>query len=82
MALEQMRRFIFVFSALALFFATVLPTMSVNSGDAVSHYMGAMVTMDEINCPKCTMAHNKMVGCVQAICLGAAVVTDSNILVS
>ena len=77
MALKQLRRFIFAFAAVALLFATVLPSVNVNADGTGSQYMGTMAAMEDVSCPKCDKTGNEMVNCVQAMCLGAAVITDS-----
>jgi hypothetical protein len=76
MALEKMRRFVFALAAVALFLATVMPGLDMNSNQADFAPTMAMATMDSMDCPECDKSRDNMVGCVQATCLGFAVITD------
>lgn len=72
-----MRRFVFVFATVALFLATVIPSMGVSAHMANSTPTVTMAAMDGMDCPDRDISRNTMVGCMQAICMGFAVVTDS-----
>ena len=75
MALEKLRRFVFALTAVALLLATVVPGMDMNANSAGSS--PTMVGMDGMNCPDCDTSRDSMAGCVQATCLGFAVITDA-----
>lgn len=70
-----MRRFVFVFAAVALFLATVMPSMDVNANMSSAPTV-TMAAMHGMNCPGCDTSPDNMVGCMQAICIGFAVITD------
>jgi hypothetical protein len=76
MALEKMRRFVFVIAAVALFLATVMPGIGVNADMAASAPTVAMAAMDGMDCPDCDTSPDNLVGCTQAICIGFAVMAD------
>lgn len=71
-----MRCFMFVLAAVALFLATVMPTMDVSANTTGSAPTMTMAAMDGMNCPDCDTSGDNMVGCMQAICIGFAVITD------
>lgn len=77
MPLEKMRRFVFMIAAAALFLATVLPSMNVGTNMAGSAPTVTMAAMAGMDCADCDASHDNMVGCMQAICIGFAVMTDS-----
>ena len=76
MALEKMRRFIFVVTAAALFLATVMPSIDVSANATDTAPTVIMAAMDGIDCPGGDTSRDNMVGCVQAICIGFAVTTE------
>jgi hypothetical protein len=76
MALEKMRRFVFIIAAVALFLATVMPSVDVSANMAASAPTVTMAAMDGMDCPDCNTSRDNMVGCMQAICIGFAVMTD------
>lgn len=76
MALEKMRRFVFALAAVALFLATVMPGMDMNANSAGSSPTMTMAAMDGMDCPDCDTSRDKMAGCVQATCIGFALITD------
>jgi hypothetical protein len=76
MALKKMRRFVFVFAAVALFLATVMPGMDVSANMTSSAPTMTMVAMNGMDCPDCDTSPENMVGCMQATCIGFAVMTD------
>ena len=78
MVLEKMRRFLLVFAAVALFLATLLPGFGVSGSMADSPHTAIAAAMDEMNCPNCDTSQDKMAGCTQATCIGAAVIADAN----
>ena len=71
-----MRRFLLVFAAVALFLATLLPGFGVSGGMADSPHTAIAAAMDEMNCPNCDVAQDKMAGCMQATCIGSVVIAD------
>lgn len=71
-----MRRFVLVLAAVALFLATVMPGMDVSANMAGSAPTVTMAATDGMDCPDRDTSRNAMVGCVQAICMGFAVITD------
>ena len=72
MALEKMRSFVFAIAAVALFLATVLPSMDISVSMAGSAPALTMAAMDGMDCPDCNASRDKMAGCVQATCIGFA----------
>lgn len=76
MALEKMRRFVFAVAAVALFLATVLPSMDISDSVAGSAPTVNMAAMDDMDCPDCDASWDNMVGCMQGICIGFAVIAD------
>lgn len=78
MALEKMRRFVFVLAAVVLFLATVMPVMEVSATLADSPHMITMASTDGMNCPDCDTSQDSMIGCTQAICIGLAVLMDDD----
>jgi hypothetical protein len=76
MAPEKTRRFVFIIAAVALFLATVMPGMDVSASMASSAPTMSMATMDGMNCPDCDTSQDKMAGCMQATCIGFAVMND------
>ena len=73
-----MRRFVFVFAAVALFLATVLPSFDVSASMADSPHAAITTSMDGMNCPDVDTSLNKMAGCTQATCIGSAIIADGN----
>ena len=73
-----MRRFVFVFAAVALFLATVLPGFGGSIGMTDSPHTAIATAMDGMNCPDCVTSQDSIVGCTQATCIGSAVVTDGD----
>jgi hypothetical protein len=61
MALEKMRRFVFALAAVALFLATVMPGLDMNSNQADFAPTMAMATMDSMDCPECDKSRDNMV---------------------
>ena len=78
MALEKMRRFVFVFAAVALFLATVLPSFDISASMADSPHAAIATSMDGMSCSDCDTSQDKMAGCMQATCIGSAVTADDN----
>jgi hypothetical protein len=78
MALEKMRRFVFVFAAVALLLATVMPGFGVSVSMAVSPHAAIATAMDGMSCPDFETSQDKMAGCMQATCIGSAVLADGN----
>jgi hypothetical protein len=76
MVLEKMRRFLLVFAAVALFLATLLPGFGVSGSMADSPHTAIAAAMDEMNCPNCDTSQDKMTGCMQATCIGSAILAD------
>jgi hypothetical protein len=76
MALKKMRRFVFIIAAVALFLATVMPSVDVSANMAGSAPTVTMAAMDGMDCPDCDTSRDNMVGCMQAICIGFAVMAD------
>ena len=77
MASEKLRRFVFVLAAVALFLATVMPSMDMSANRAESTPTMTMAAMDGMDCPDYDASRDNMVGCMQAICIGLAVITNS-----
>lgn len=67
-----MRRFVFAVAAVALFLATVLPSMDISVSMADSAPAVAMAATDVMDCPDCVASPEMMAGCVQATCIGFA----------
>lgn len=63
----------FVLAAVALFLATVLPSMDANANMASSAPMAAM---DGMACPDCDASWDNLVGYMQATCIAFAVMTN------
>jgi hypothetical protein len=76
MALEKMRRFVVIIAAVALFLATVMPGIDISANVAGSAPTVTMAAMDGMDCPDCDTSRDNMVGCMQAICIGFAVMAD------
>jgi hypothetical protein len=76
MALEKMRRFVVVIAALALFLATAIPNFGVSASMADSPPSVIAAAVDGMNCPDLDSSQNKMAGCMQATCIGSAVIAD------
>ena len=76
MVLEKMRRFLLVFAAVALFLATLLPGFGISGSMADSPHTAIAAAMDEMNCPNCDTSQDKMAGCMQATCIGSAIIAD------
>ena len=72
-----MRRFVFIIAAVALFLATVMPSVDVSANMAASAPTVTMAAMDGMDCPACDASRDNMVGCMQAICIGLAVISNS-----
>ena len=77
MASEKMRRFVFVLAAVALFLATVMPGMSVSASMGGSAPKMTMAAMEGMDCPDCDASRDNIVGCVQATCIGLAVMANA-----
>jgi len=77
MTLGKMRRFVFALAAVALFLATVMPGMDAGASTAGSAPTTTMAAMDGMDCPDCDTSRDNMVGCMQAICIGLAVMTNA-----
>ncbi|MDP1702714.1 MAG: hypothetical protein Q8L53_17390 [Aestuariivirga sp.] len=78
--MEKLRRFAFIVVAVALFLATVMPSMNVSANMASSVHMVTMAATDGMNCPDCDTSRDNMVGCMQATCIGFAVIADGEYL--
>lgn len=76
MILERIRRFVFTVAAVALFLATVMPSMNVSVSMVSSAHMMTMAATDGMKCPDCDTSRDNMVGCMQATCIGFAVIAD------
>ena len=76
MALEKLRRFVFMIAAVALFLATVMPSMDVSANAAAFAPAVTMAATDDMDCPDRDTSRDNMIGCMQAICIGFAVITD------
>jgi hypothetical protein len=76
MTLERVRRFVFTVAAVALFLATVMPSIDVSANATDTAPTVIMAAMDGIDCPDGDTSRGNMVGCVQAICMGFAVIID------
>ena len=74
-----MRRFVFTLAAVALFLATIMPGMDMKANPAGVAPM-TMAAMDGMDCPDCDTSRDNMAGCVQASCIGFAVLTDGGYL--
>lgn len=70
-----MRRFVFALAAVALLLATVMPGMGMKANPADVAPM-TMAAMDGMDCPDCDTSRDNMAGCMQATCIGFAVITD------
>jgi hypothetical protein len=77
MTLEKLRRFWLALAAVALFLATVMPGMDMNANSAGSSPTMTMAAMDGMDCPDCDASRDNMVGCVQATCIGLAVMANA-----
>ena len=73
MVLDKIRRFVFALAAVALLLATVMPGM-----DASANPVGSTptMTMDGMDCPDCDTSQDNKAECMQATCIGFAVMTD------
>jgi hypothetical protein len=78
MALEKMRRFVVLIAAFALILATAAPNLGVSVSMADSPPAAIAAAMEGMNCPDLDTSRNKMAGCAQATCIGAAVIADAN----
>lgn len=76
MPLEKVHRFVFIVAAVALFLATVIPSMGVSAKMAGSGYMMTMVATDGMKCPDCETSRDNAAGCMQATCIGFAVIAN------
>ena len=74
--MEKIRRFVFIVAAVALFLATVMPSVDISANAASSVTMVTMAATDGMDCPGGDTSRKTMVGCMQAICIGFAVITD------
>ena len=79
MALEKIRRIVFIVAAVVLFFATVLPNIGVNVGMA-DMSPGITAVSNSMACADCAMDTMKFgsASCAQGSCIGLAV-TDLNL---
>lgn len=80
MALEKIRRIVFIVAAVVLFFATVLPNMGVNVGMA-DMSSGITAVSNSMTCADCTMDTMKFgsASCAQGSCIGLAVIAEPNL---
>ena len=65
-----------VVAAIALFLATVMPGMDASAKPPDSVLTMTMAAMDGMDCPDSDTSRDEMVGCMQAACIGFAVITD------
>lgn len=81
MALEEIRRFVFVIAALALLLVTILPDIGVNAGtpDMDSGVMSVSNSMMCPDCPTNTMKAGSA-SCAQVSCVGLAVIAETALL--
>jgi hypothetical protein len=79
MALEKIRRFVFALAAVALFLATVMPSVDASANAAASAPTMTMAAMDGMDCPDRDTSRNTMVGCMQAMCIGFALIADDDL---
>lgn len=75
MALKKIRGLVFALAAIALFLATVMPRIDINPSAAAATPMVGMTATDGMDCPDCVASPEMMAGCVQATCVGFAVMT-------
>ena len=76
MALEKIRRFVCALAAVALLLANVMPSMDMNANPADSAPTMTMAAMVSMDCPACDTSRDNMAECMQATCIGFAVITD------
>ena len=74
--MEKIRRFVFIVAAVALFLATVMPSVDISANAASSVTMVTMAATDGMDCPGGDTSRKTMVGCMQAICIGFAVIAN------
>ena len=72
MALEKMRRFVFVLAAFALFLASAVPGVAAN----VPNFPHSAIAMNGMNSSDCDTSQEDVAGCTQATCIGSAVMTQ------
>ena len=72
MALEKMRRFVFVLAAFALILASAVPGVGVG----VPNFSHSAIAMNGMNSPDCDTSQEDVAGCSQAACIGSAVMTE------
>ena len=81
MALEEIRRFVFVIAALALLLVTILPDIGVDAGmpDMDS---GVISVSNGMMCPDCptNMMKAGSASCAQVSCVGLAVIAETALL--
>ena len=82
MALEKIRRFVFVIAAVALFLVTVLPGFGVNVSMA-NMAPSATTVSNGMMCPDCPTNTMKAgpTSCTQGSCIGLAVISESGPLI-
>ena len=80
MALEKIRRIVFIVAAAILFFATVLPNLSVNAGMA-DMSPGMSAVSNSMTCADCAMDTMKFgsSSCAQGSCIGLAVIAETDV---
>ena len=80
MALEKIRRIVFIVAAVVLFFATVLPNISVNAGMA-DVGPGITAVSNSMKCADCAMDTMKFgsASCAQGSCIGLAVIAETDV---
>jgi hypothetical protein len=72
MALEKMRRFVFVLAAFALVLASAVPGV----GAGVPNFPQSAIAMNGMNSPDCDTSQEDVAGCSQAACIGSAVMAE------
>ena len=74
--MEKLRRFVFVLAAVALFLATAMPSNATSANLADSAPLITVAAMEGMDCPGRDTSRNDMMGCMQATCIGFAVIAD------
>ncbi len=82
MALEKIRRFVFVIAAVVLFLSTVLPNIGVNVSMA-DMIPGAISVSNSMACPSCATDMMKFGSgnCLPGSCIGFAVIAQTDPLI-
>lgn len=73
--MKKIRGLVFALAAIALFLATVMPRIDVIPSAAAATPVVAMTAIDGMDCPDCVASPEMIAGCVQATCIGFAVMT-------